>query len=215
MPVCLPLSHWRVSPGVNPVWTPYIKNSPSSQAVSRSPNHTHTLQGSSAPPTYLLTALSHQVHLCSSRLTKMTLRVRVQVYTSLPAFPLFPSRSPSAPRCSLLLVSLFPLLFSPLPFTLFFFLNLLRGTVFKLNTGAHVEMYRSRSGLLGEHWPLSPRLYFHKAAGARGCDPIIYPVIWAWIIYKDRVKLLSHVRLFATPCTVSYQAPLSMQFSRQ
>ena len=30
-----------------------------------------------------------------------------------------------------------------------------------------------------------------------------------------RVKLLSHVRLFATPWTVVYQAPLSMEFSRQ
>ena len=33
---------------------------------------------------------------------------------------------------------------------------------------------------------------------------------------KDsEVKLLSHVRLFATPWTVAYQAPLSMGFSRQ
>ena len=30
-----------------------------------------------------------------------------------------------------------------------------------------------------------------------------------------KVKLLSHVRLFATPWTVTYQAPLSMEFSRQ
>ena len=29
------------------------------------------------------------------------------------------------------------------------------------------------------------------------------------------VKLLSHVRLFATPWTVAHQAPLSMGFSRQ
>ena len=29
------------------------------------------------------------------------------------------------------------------------------------------------------------------------------------------VKLLSHVRLFATPWTVAYQAPPSMEFSRQ
>ena len=29
------------------------------------------------------------------------------------------------------------------------------------------------------------------------------------------VKSLSHVRLFATPWTVAYQAPLSMGFSRQ
>ena len=31
----------------------------------------------------------------------------------------------------------------------------------------------------------------------------------------DEVKLLSHVRLFATPWTIAYQAPLSMGFSRQ
>ena len=29
------------------------------------------------------------------------------------------------------------------------------------------------------------------------------------------MKLLSHVRLFATPWTVAYQAPQSMEFSRQ
>ena len=33
--------------------------------------------------------------------------------------------------------------------------------------------------------------------------------------YSCEVKLLSHVRLFATPWTVAYQAPLSMEFSRQ
>ena len=32
---------------------------------------------------------------------------------------------------------------------------------------------------------------------------------------KVNVKLLSHVRLFATPRTVAYQAPLPMGFSRQ
>ena len=30
-----------------------------------------------------------------------------------------------------------------------------------------------------------------------------------------KVKLLSHVRLFATPWTVAHQAPQSMEFSRQ
>ena len=30
-----------------------------------------------------------------------------------------------------------------------------------------------------------------------------------------QVTSLSHVRLFATPWTVAYQAPLSMRFSRQ
>ena len=32
---------------------------------------------------------------------------------------------------------------------------------------------------------------------------------------KVKVKLLSHVRLSATPWTAAYQAPLSMEFSRQ
>ena len=32
---------------------------------------------------------------------------------------------------------------------------------------------------------------------------------------KVKVKFLSRVRLFATPWTVAYQAPLSMGFSRQ
>ena len=35
------------------------------------------------------------------------------------------------------------------------------------------------------------------------------------IINKVKVKSLSRVRLFATPWTVSYHAPLSMGFSRQ
>ena len=30
-----------------------------------------------------------------------------------------------------------------------------------------------------------------------------------------KVKLLSHVRLFATPWTIAYHAPPSMEFSRQ
>ena len=33
--------------------------------------------------------------------------------------------------------------------------------------------------------------------------------------YTVKVKALSHVRLFATPWTVAYQAPLSMEYSRQ
>ena len=35
---------------------------------------------------------------------------------------------------------------------------------------------------------------------------------WKW---KVKVKLLSHVRLLATPWTTAYQAPLSMGFARQ
>ena len=36
-----------------------------------------------------------------------------------------------------------------------------------------------------------------------------------WLSMKVKVKSLSRVRLFATPWTVAYQAPLSMGFSRQ
>ena len=35
------------------------------------------------------------------------------------------------------------------------------------------------------------------------------------VLKKVKVKLLSHVRLFATPWTVAYQTPLSMGFSRK
>ena len=38
------------------------------------------------------------------------------------------------------------------------------------------------------------------------------PLMWKW---KVKVKLLSRVRLFATPWTVAYRASLSMGFSRQ
>ena len=40
---------------------------------------------------------------------------------------------------------------------------------------------------------------------------------YTWITLKMKVKMksLSRVWLFATPCTIAYQAPLSMGFSRQ
>ena len=41
---------------------------------------------------------------------------------------------------------------------------------------------------------------------------ISFPNAWKW---KVKVKLLSRVRLLATPWTAAYQAPLSMGFSRQ
>ena len=41
------------------------------------------------------------------------------------------------------------------------------------------------------------------------------PHITMLLKVKVKVKLLSRVRLFATPWTVAYQAPLSMGFSRQ
>ena len=41
---------------------------------------------------------------------------------------------------------------------------------------------------------------------------IAFSNAWKW---KVKVKLLSRVRLFATPWTTAHQAPLSMGFSRQ
>ena len=50
---------------------------------------------------------------------------------------------------------------------------------------------------------------------------VVVPLPFCQVAYgilvplKVKVKLLSHVRLFATAWTVAYQAPLSMGFSRQ
>ena len=44
------------------------------------------------------------------------------------------------------------------------------------------------------------------------CVAISFFNAWKW---KVKVKLPSHVRLFATPWTAAHQAPLSMGFSRQ
>ena len=41
---------------------------------------------------------------------------------------------------------------------------------------------------------------------------ISFSNVWKW---KGKVKFLSHVRLLATPWTAAYQAPPSMEFSRQ
>ena len=39
--------------------------------------------------------------------------------------------------------------------------------------------------------------------------------LWSLLKERKKVKSLSRVRLFATPWTVAYQAPRSMEFSRQ
>ena len=49
-------------------------------------------------------------------------------------------------------------------------------------------------------------------AGTLEWVAIAFSNAWKW---KVKVKLLSHVRLFATPWTAAYQAPLSMGLSRQ
>ena len=42
-----------------------------------------------------------------------------------------------------------------------------------------------------------------------------YLVALFLLLKNSKVNSLSHVRLFATPWTVAYKAPLSMEFSRQ
>ena len=44
---------------------------------------------------------------------------------------------------------------------------------------------------------------------------LIIITIIKWYLSSLKVKLISHVRLFATPWTVAYQAPQYMEFSRQ
>ena len=60
--------------------------------------------------------------------------------------------------------------------------------------------------------------YFNRLDG---CVRISSELLMAWETMRNtgmkwsEVKLLSHVRLFATPWTVAYKAPQSMEFSRQ
>ena len=65
---------------------------------------------------------------------------------------------------------------------------------------------------LGIYYLTTGIITTNKASGRDGI-----PVELLQILKDDavKVKLLSHVRLFVTPWTVSYQAPLSMGFSRQ
>ena len=46
-------------------------------------------------------------------------------------------------------------------------------------------------------------------------EPQNITILGVKVFRKVKVKSLSHVRLFATPWTVAYQAPLSTGFSRQ
>ena len=59
------------------------------------------------------------------------------------------------------------------------------------------------------------RLYSIKLNGSTGVVTHIQPDILQCEVKLGLVKSLSRVRLFATPWTVAYQAPLSMGFSRQ
>ena len=55
----------------------------------------------------------------------------------------------------------------------------------------------------------------HLASGFLRVMAIFTQPLWGSWKWKVKVKSLSRVRLFATPWTVPYQAPQSMEFSRQ
>ena len=61
--------------------------------------------------------------------------------------------------------------------------------------------------------PASPSNATFGYSPASALDRV--PPVWALRPGKKKEKLLSCVRLFATPWTVAYQAPPSMGFSRQ
>ena len=60
--------------------------------------------------------------------------------------------------------------------------------------------------VLGEQGPI--QIYERREDDHRGMGPA--SPVFAWML-----SCFSHVRLFATLCTVAHQAPLSMGFSRQ
>ena len=86
------------------------------------------------------------------------------------------------------------------------------------NVCAHVLSHFSRVRLSATPWstacqaPLSTG--FSRQEYWSGL-PFPSPVIKYEVSEVSEVKSLSHVRLFATPWTVAYQAPPSMGFSRQ
>ena len=61
------------------------------------------------------------------------------------------------------------------------------------------------------HWTIIT-FYFHILELGVSLAIITIPLS---INSSMKVKSLSRVRLFVAPCTVAYQAPLSMGFSRQ
>ena len=68
-------------------------------------------------------------------------------------------------------------------------------------------------------WEAEPLRRFQKCVGYFGSSQCLdqwgRSCCWHLLSGKVKVKSLSHVRLFATPWAVAYQAPQSMEFSRQ
>ena len=75
-------------------------------------------------------------------------------------------------------------------------------------------------GLMSQRTWTQYTLLYSVTKFASICDLILISQVLCFcsafnFLQRKKVKLLSHVRLFATPWTVAYQAPLSMGFSRQ
>ena len=71
-------------------------------------------------------------------------------------------------------------------------------------------------------WRAGKNRVKRRAAGVQVMQGLSQWIRWGlsaaqsqWAMLREKVKLLSHVRLFVTPWTIAYQAPPSMGFSRQ
>jgi len=70
------------------------------------------------------------------------------------------------------------------------------------------SLHWQADSLLLRYWG-SPNIYIYMCVCVCVCVCVKYIKVW------KKVKSLSRVWLFATPWTVAYQAPQSMEFSRQ
>ena len=69
---------------------------------------------------------------------------------------------------------------------------------------------------VGHNWAANTKLNTHKLVLTEFVNLLNWITMYLWVLkVKVKVKLLSPVWLFATPWTVAYQAPPSMESSRQ
>ena len=80
------------------------------------------------------------------------------------------------------------------------------------------QQHRYNRILFSASFPLSRSEWWHSDFSLYMClvFPIVASIPYPFLCFQEvKVKLLSRVRLFATPWTVTYYASLSMGFSRQ
>ena len=82
-----------------------------------------------------------------------------------------------------------------------------------MSTGAVTDHQKELQ--TGVKWGISGNVLSQSAPQFSCLEDGKTVILTSWVVVNIRVKSLSHVQLFATPWTVAYQAPLSMEFSRQ